>query len=147
MKPGIPRSKPICRPFYRLMKYGFPTSLSTKTLPRCKVGTGKRAAIYMWRNAAACRFLGGRLIRQRKRICKTGKPHTWKRVVRCIKGPVITNRGFNYKKGGRYVPAIKRIYISGKSYGNCGGWFKRTNAKRNGKYVWINHKSKRFMFF
>lgn len=113
MKPGIPREKPICRPFYKLMKFGFPASLSSRTMPRCKVGSGKRAAIYMWKDAASCRFLGGRLIRQPYRVCKVGRPHSWKRVVRCIKGPIISGKGFNYGRRSNYHHNLKSKVISG----------------------------------
>jgi len=83
------------------MKYGFPTSLSAKRMPRCKVGSGKNASIYYWKDRAACRFLGGKLSYQKIRTCKAGKPHTWKRVVKCVRGPILTNKGFNYKTGQR----------------------------------------------
>jgi len=35
VKPAAPKGKKICRPFYLLKKYGFPSSLSAKKLPRC----------------------------------------------------------------------------------------------------------------
>ena len=41
IKPKIPRGKKICRPFYMLKKFGFPSSLSAKRLPRCRVGSGR----------------------------------------------------------------------------------------------------------
>ena len=56
IKPGIPRGPRICRPFMLLKKYGFPTALSAKKVPRCRVGK----SIYMWKNQGACRFLGGK---------------------------------------------------------------------------------------
>jgi len=65
ISPKKPHGKPICRPFYRLMKYGFPTSLDSKRLPRCKVGSGKNASIYMWKDRSSCRFLGGKLTYQK----------------------------------------------------------------------------------
>jgi len=99
LKPGIPRGPKICRPFYVLKKYGFPTSLAARRLPRCQVGAGKRAAIYMWKNHAACRFLGGRLVYHTHKVCKAGRPHSWKRVTRCVRGPILTNKGLNYKTG------------------------------------------------
>merc|ERR1711990_573571 len=72
INPSTPRNAPICRPFYLLKKYGFPTSLRIKKLPRCVVGSGKRASIYMWKGHKACRFLGGKLKFHRTRICKKG---------------------------------------------------------------------------
>lgn len=100
ISPKKPRGQPICRPFYRLMKAGFPVSLSSKRLPRCKVGSGKNASVYQWKDRAACRFLGGRLIYQKIQKCKKGKQHSWKRVTKCVRGPVLTSKGLNYKKGG-----------------------------------------------
>jgi hypothetical protein len=99
VRPGIPRGKRICRPFYLLKKFGYPTSLSAKRLPRCVVGSGKKAQYYMWKNTGACKFLGGRLTYQTQKICKAGKPHSWARVTRCVRGPVLTNKGFSYKHG------------------------------------------------
>jgi len=81
------------------MKYGFPASLAAAKMPRCKVGSGSKAAIFMWKDEKACRFLGGKLIYQAKQTCKVGKPHQWKRVVRCVKGAVITHKGLDYKTG------------------------------------------------
>jgi len=99
LNPKAPRERPICRPFYKLMKYGFPASLAAAKLPRCKVGSGAHAAIFQWKDEAACRFLGGKLTYQKAQKCKVGKPHQWKRVVRCVKGAVITHKGLNYHTG------------------------------------------------
>jgi len=82
-----------------LKAYGFPTSLSAKKLPRCQVGTGKGAVYYMWKDEGACQFLGGKLAYQTTQVCKTGKPHTWARVTRCVQGPVLTHKGLDYKTG------------------------------------------------
>lgn len=119
--PGIPRGPRICRPFYVLKKWGFPASLGARKLPRCQVGAGSRRAIYMWKNSAACRFLGGKLVYHRHRTCKVGKPHQWKRVVRCVQGPVLSNKGFNYKTGGRHGHGRHSKYtvISGLVVGKC----------------------------
>ena len=95
VKPSIPRGPKICRPFFILKKWGFPGSLAARRLPRCRVGQGRKAAIYMWTNSAGCRFLGGRRVYQRIRRCKVGKPHQWKRVVRCVQGPVLSRKGLN----------------------------------------------------
>ena len=57
----------------------------------------------MWTNDAACRFIGGRLTYHKRMTCKTGKPHAWKRVVRCVLGPVLSNKGLNYKTGSSNV--------------------------------------------
>lgn len=81
------------------MKYGFPVSLATTRLPRCRVGSGKNASIYQWKDRAACKFLGGRLVYMKMSKCKSGRKHVWKRVVKCVRGPVLTNKGFNYKTG------------------------------------------------
>lgn len=99
LNPGIPRGPKICRPFYLQKKYGFPASLSSRKLPRCQVGTGKNAVIFMWKNHANCKFVGGRLVYKTRAICKVGKPHTWKRVTRCVQGNVISGKGLNYKTG------------------------------------------------
>jgi hypothetical protein len=122
LKPGVPRGPKICRPFYILKKWGFPTSLSAKRLPRCQVGRGRRAAIYAWKNHAACRFLGGKLVYHRFKVCKAGRPHKWARVTRCVRGPVLTNKGFNYKTGqkARHISRRSRYtVISGLVVGKC----------------------------
>merc|ERR1711907_327152 len=92
-------------PFYQLKAYGFPASLSAKKLPRCQVGDDKSKVIYMWKDEEACKFLGGKLIYQNHQECKTGKPHQWARVVKCVQGPVLSNKGFSYKHGGK-APAV-----------------------------------------
>jgi len=99
INPTPPRGKKICRPFRMLKKFGFPGSLSSKRLPRCKVGTGKSSVLYMWKDRAACRFLGGRLSMQKRSICKVGRPHQWARVIRCVRGPILSKKGLNYKTG------------------------------------------------
>lgn len=83
-------------------RWGFPASLGVKKLPRCQVGSGKKAAIYIWKGSSACRFLGGRLVYHRLHTCKVGRPHQWKRVVRCVLGPILSGKGFNYKTGGAH---------------------------------------------
>merc|ERR1712086_526662 len=64
---------------------------------------GAHAAIFMWKDEKACRFLGGKLTYQTKHTCKVGKPHQWKRVVRCVKGAVISHKGLDYKTGMAHV--------------------------------------------
>jgi hypothetical protein len=64
------------------------------------------------------------LIYQRRQICKVGKPHTWKRVTRCVQGPVLSNKGFNYKtgKGGatyHFDIHTTKTVISGLTVGDC----------------------------
>jgi len=56
----------------------------------------------MWKNRKACRFLGGKLVYQTHKTCKTGKPHQWARVTRCVAGPTISKLGLNYKTGRKY---------------------------------------------
>merc|ERR1712086_1199982 len=56
----------------------------------------------------ACRFLGGKLTYQTKHTCKVGKPHQWKRVVRCVKGAVISHKGLDYKTGMAHVSSNVR---------------------------------------
>jgi len=114
INPKIPREKKICRPFFILRKYGFPTSLAARKLPRCKVGSGKSAAIYQWKGDGACRFLGGKKVYTKSKICKEGKPHTWERVIRCVRGPVISGKGFNYKTGGAHVEEKKKKTVTRK---------------------------------
>jgi len=75
INPGVARGKKICRPFYILKKFGFPTSLARNKLPRCQVGQGKKAIIFMWTNTAACKFIGGKKVYHKRMTCKTGKPH------------------------------------------------------------------------
>jgi len=109
-KPGIPRGPRICRPFYVLKKWGFPTSLGQKRLPRCRVGAGKSAQYYMWKDHKACRFLGGKLVYLTHKTCKAGKPHQWKRVIRCVQGPILSGKGLNYKTGRAMKKIVKRSY-------------------------------------
>jgi hypothetical protein len=82
-----------------LKKFGFPSTLGAKSMPRCRVGSGKKATYYMWKDRSACNFLGGRLAYQKHKVCKVGKPHQWTRVVRCVRGPVLSKKGLNYKTG------------------------------------------------
>lgn len=124
VKPAVPRGPKICRPFLLLKKWGFPSSLSAKKMPRCKVGTGPKAAVFMWTNDAACRFLGGRLVHHKRQTCKLGKPHSWKRVVRCVQGPVLSGKGFNYKPAGKKEKVLKkkenpRKVVNGMLFGDC----------------------------
>lgn len=72
IKPKAPHEETICRPFYKLEKAGFPSSLATKDMPRCIVGSGKNRAIYIWKGHSACRFLGGKLGYQKIHKCKKG---------------------------------------------------------------------------
>jgi len=103
INPTPPRGPKICRPFFMLKKWGFPTSLGAKTLPRCKVGAGKAAIWYMWKNRSNCRFLGGKLVYQKIKTCKTGRPHQWAKVTRCVRGPILSKKGLNYKTGKKIV--------------------------------------------
>merc|ERR1712086_1168059 len=96
IKPTVPRGAKICRPFYMLKKFGFPSSLGAKSLPRC-------------------RFLGGRLVYQKHAVCKAGKPHQWARVVRCVRGAVLSKKGLNYKTGQRH----SLVQICAKEGGKC----------------------------
>jgi hypothetical protein len=124
IKPKIPRGKKICRPFYMLKKFGFPSSLSAKRLPRCRVGSGKSSVYYMWKDRKACSFLGGRLVYQKHAVCKTGRPHQWQRVTRCVRGAVLTHKGLNYKTGQRHVVKTTRKtlrYTLKRSQGLCKG--------------------------
>jgi hypothetical protein len=134
LKPGIPRGPKICRPFYVLKKYGFPASLSAKRLPRCQVGRGRRAAIYYWKNHAACRFLGGRLVYHRIHVCKKGRPHRWGRVTRCVRGPVLTRKGFNYKTGRAHTRGRHTVIIQGMTLGKCYRF--RAFGKKNHYNLW-----------
>merc|ERR1719424_1818473 len=115
IKPTVPRGAKICRPFYMLKKFGFPSSLGAKSLPRCRVGSGKKAVYYMWKNRSGCRFLGGRLVYQKHAVCKAGKPHQWARVVRCVRGAVLSKKGLNYKTGQRH----SLVHICAKEGGKC----------------------------
>ena len=94
--PSPPTGKKICRPYYKMMKQGFPQSLSSTQVPRCKVGD----QIYMWTDEAACKFLGGKKAYQERVVCKSGESHKWKRVVKCATGPEkLESGGFDYKTG------------------------------------------------
>ena len=46
---------------------------------------------------------------QKTHVCKAGKAHTWKRVVKCVRGPVLTNKGLNYKTGKKHVTKKHRV--------------------------------------
>jgi hypothetical protein len=121
IKPKVPIGPKICRPFYLLKKWGFPTSLGSKRLPRCRVGSGRKAAYYMWKDRKACRFLGGRLVYQTHKTCKTGRPHQWARVVRCVAGPKISKKGLNYKTGRkfRHTSTKREVVLGGMRVGGC----------------------------
>lgn len=94
--PSPPTGGKICRPFYKMMKQGFPQSLASTQVPRCKVGEH----IYMWTDDAACNFLGGQKTFQERVVCKSGESHKWKRVVKCVVGQnKLPNGGFDYKTG------------------------------------------------
>jgi len=69
----------------------------------------------MWTNDAACRFIGGKLTYHKRATCKTGKPHSWKRVTRCVQGPVLTSKGLNYKTGDAFSKSdLKKTESGGK---------------------------------
>merc|ERR1711990_603366 len=121
IKPTVPRGPRICRPFYVLKRWGFPSSLGSKRLPRCRVGAGKRASYYMWKDHGACKFLGGRLVYQKHRTCKTGRPHQWARVIRCVQGPVLSKKGLNYKTGRsfRHTSTKREVILGGMRVGGC----------------------------
>jgi len=91
--PSKPKYK-VCRPVYRLLKKGTPTSVTNKYVPRCKVGKN----IYMYSDYEGCKFLGGKKVMQKRLVCKTGKQHKWARVTKCI-NYYKTNKGLNYKTG------------------------------------------------
>lgn len=80
--PKPPKTKKICRPFYKLEKEGFPESLAEKEIPRCKVGD----VTYMWADDGACKFLGGKKVMQKVFKCKSGEEHVWKEVTKCVLG-------------------------------------------------------------
>lgn len=82
VNPSPPTGRKICRPFYKMMKQGFPQSLSSQNVPRCKVGD----SLYMYTDDKACKFLGGVKAYQKRMLCKSGEQHKWKRVVKCVKG-------------------------------------------------------------
>jgi hypothetical protein len=105
-----------------LKKFGFPASLGAKTLPRCLVGSGKGARYYMWKDTAACNFLGGKMVKTKHSTCKVGKPHQWVKVTRCVQGPVLTNKGLNYKTGQAHYTkdkVTKITKIGGMVMGMC----------------------------
>ena len=124
INPTPPRGPKICRPFYMLKKWGFPTSLGSKTLPRCKVGAGKSAIWYMWKDRSNCRFLGGKLVYQKIKLCKTGRPHQWAKVTRCVRGPILHKKGLNYKTGKAFkvshtTKTKHTVTIQGMTLGQC----------------------------
>jgi hypothetical protein len=121
IKPTVPRGPKICRPFYMLKKWGFPSSLGVKSLPRCRVGSGKSSTYYMWKSRSACKFLGGRLVYQKHRTCKTGRPHQWARVTRCVQGPILSKKGLNYKTGRsfRSSKSKREVILGGMRVGGC----------------------------
>lgn len=82
VKPEAPKTKKICRPYYKLMKAGYPESLSAQEIPRCKVGD----QLYMWGDEASCNFLGGKKVMLKHKVCKSGEEHHWKRVTKCVLG-------------------------------------------------------------
>ena len=84
ISPIPPRGPKDCRQFRMLEKAGIPNSLTSRTVPRCKVGSGKKAIWYMWKDDKNCKFLGGKKVHQKMAICKTGKPHVWVKVRRCV---------------------------------------------------------------
>lgn len=94
--PKPPTGKKICRPFYKMMKQGFPVSLASSQVPRCKVGD----SLYMWTDEAACKFLGGKKAYQERVVCKSGESHKWKRVVKCVAAnELLSSGGLNYTTG------------------------------------------------
>lgn len=108
LAPKPPRGKPICRPFYKLERRGFPASLAVRRMPRCKVGSGKHATIFIWKGRKACNFLGGKLFYMERETCHHGRAHQWKRVVRCVKGPILSGKGLNYHTGKALKKALKK---------------------------------------
>ena len=78
MKPKRPTNR-ICRPVYKLSKYGIPYSLTSKRVPRCKVGK----SIYMYTDHEGCKWLGGRKVYQKRIRCKVGKEHQWRKMTKC----------------------------------------------------------------
>jgi len=132
--------------------------LLPRNFQNVRLDLAKKAAYYMWKNSAACRFLGGRLVYTKNSVCKVGKPHQWLRVTRCVQGPVLTHKGFSYKHGGKYVRKTRRTVRKSK-YGKCPA-YPRGNALRSihGKYkvhmafvnkasnsvrlMWLNYRGK-----
>jgi hypothetical protein len=128
-----------------LKKYGYPQSLATKRLPRCRVGK----LYYMWKDHKACRFLGGKLVYMTHRTCKTGRPHQWQRVTRCVRGAVITNKGFNYKTGRGHKKVVKKPIkkVIGTNMGKCpalpkAGQFKSKTWNKSIRIKFINKSTK-----
>ena len=79
-----------------MMKQGFPQSLTSKQIPRCKVGS----SLYMYTDDKACKFLGGVKAYQQRVLCKSGESHKWKRVVKCVKSSqALSKGGLDYKTG------------------------------------------------
>jgi len=52
------------------------------------------------------------------KTCKSGKPHTWVKVTRCVQGPVLTSKGFNYKLG-KADKSVEATSIGGMRIGQC----------------------------
>jgi hypothetical protein len=80
----------------------------------------------MWKDHKACKFLGGKLVYQKHKTCKSGKPHTWKRVIRCVQGPILSGKGLNYKTGKAYRKkhfgsrhSKKTLVLGGVEMGQC----------------------------
>merc|ERR1712146_523346 len=58
------------------------------------------------------------------KICKTGRPHQWAKVTRCVQGPILSKKGLNYKTGLAYKISHthrvhKSYYIGGLRLGKC----------------------------
>lgn len=141
--PGVPRGKPICRPFYILKRWGFPSKLGVRKLPRCQVGKGRHSGVYMWKGRSACRFLGGRLVYHKHKICKTGRPHQWKRVKRCVKGNILTKKGLNYKTG-RALRTHTRLVIGGLVENSC---YKFRAFEHSKDYLAYRYKHKKYEIY
>jgi len=89
VNPSLPKGKRQCRTFYKREKSGFSATLAEKKLPRCKVGT----AIYMYKDAESCHFLGGKLAYITRHQCKDHSNDEWRRVTKCVHEPEVTGEG------------------------------------------------------
>lgn len=71
----------------------------------------------MWKNAKDCRFLGGKKVHQKMFKCKSGQPHVWAKITKCVRGPMPKKGGFNYEKASgkqthHYVKIVKKGHIT-----------------------------------
>lgn len=120
IQPSKPRAK-VCRPVYRLLKAGTPTSVSNQYIPRCKVGRN----IYMYSDYDGCKFLGGKKVMQKRLVCKTGKQHRWARMTKCIYY-YKSGKGLDYKTG-----KLKR---SSYKFDQCQIY---RDTKKTDRYYWF----------